>query len=298
MIRALGVASVLALGAAALAQGPGEVTTEPAAILWIDGGHFLRGSRDADVAMALQLCSRAHRGRGDRCREELWATLEMPARRIYVSAFGMDRTEVSNESYARCVTAGACSPARVSLADGRVGEASMPVSGVTFGEAQTFCRFAGGRLPTESEWERAARGPDGRHFPWGRQWNDRLANHGGAGSQPDPIDGWSHAAPVGSYPAGASPYGVMDMAGNVWEWTADRYGGPDSEVWAEGPAVDPTGAESGGERLVRGGSWRSTPDALRVTTRIPVPEGTFAPDLGFRCAYERPNARQRPSGQP
>jgi len=289
---ALGAILALGAGLPLEAQGPG-VALEPAAVVWIDGGHFRRGSRPEDLRTALSLCTRAYRGRADRCSEELWA-LELPARQIYISPFGIDRTEVTNAAYARCVAAGACSPARVSLADDRVGRPQMPVSGVTHPQARTFCRFAGGRLPTESEWERAARGPDGRPFPWGHQWNDRLANHGAAGSQPDPIDGHRYAAPVGSYPAGASPRGVLDMSGNVWEWTADR-GGSDSHDWESGPAVDPTGASSGGERMVRGGSWRSTPDALRVTTRIPVPEGTTAPDLGFRCAYERPTgSRRRP----
>lgn len=280
---ALGLVLGLMVGLPLEAQGPG-VTFEPSRVVWIDGGHFRRGSRPADLQIALSLCTRAYRGRSDRCSEEIWA-LELPARQIYISPFGIDRTEVSNAAYGRCVAAGACSPARVSLADDRVGRPQMPVSGVTHRQAATFCEYAGGRLPTESEWERAARGSDGRPFPWGRQWNDRLANHGAAGSQPDPIDGHRYAAPVGSYPAGASPLGVLDMAGNVWEWTADR-GGSDSHDWESGPAVDPTGAASGGERMVRGGSWRSTPDALRVTTRIPVPEGTTAPDLGFRCAYD------------
>lgn len=287
---ALGALLALAAGLPLEAQGPG-VSLEPERVVWIDGGHFRRGSRPEDLRSALTLCTRAYRGRSDRCSEELWA-LELPQRDIYVSRFGIDRTEVTNAAYARCVAAGACSPARVSLADDRVGRPQMPVSGVTHRQARTFCEFAGGRLPTESEWERAARGPDGRPFPWGHQWNDRLANHGAAGSQPDPIDGHRYAAPVGSYPGGASPRGVLDMSGNVWEWTADR-GGPDGHDWEAGPAVDPTGATTGGERMVRGGSWRSTPDALRVTTRIPVPEGTTAPDLGFRCAYERPRGAPR-----
>ncbi len=298
MIRPLGMALVLALGAMAGAQRPTRMVQSPEPVVWIGGGRFLRGSGPVDVALALELCTRAHRGRGDRCREELWATLETPRRSIWISAFGIDRTEVTNAAYDRCVHAGACSPARMARSDPRVGEPAMPVSGVTFQQAEAFCRFAGGRLPTESEWERAARGGDGRPFPWGHQWNDRLANHGAAGSQPDPIDGHPYAAPVGSYPDGASPHGVLDMVGNVWEWTADRYGGPESTDWAEGLAVDPRGPESGGERMVRGGSWRSTADALRTTTRIPVPEGTSAPDLGFRCAHDRAEPRQAPSGRP
>ena len=254
-------------------------------ILWLSGGYFRRGSHLQELQLARGLCINAHPGAGERCQMELWAQLEGPARRIYISPHGIDRTEVTHRAYARCVAAGRCNPSRVSRADARVGAAAAPVAGVTFADATAFCQFVEGRLPTESEWERAARGPDGRPFPWGRQWNDRLANHGAASSQPDPIDGHAYAAPVGSYPAGASPYGALDMAGNVWEWTADRFDEA-GEDWSDGLAVDPQGPSTGGERIVRGGSWRSTAETLRATMRIPIPEGTHAPDLGFRCAYD------------
>src|SRR5258706_16107315 len=96
----------------------------------------------------------------------------------------------------------------------------MPVAAITIEEAQAYCRFAGGRLPTEDEWERAARGSVRNRFPWGRHYDPALANHGRAPLGPDPSDGFALAAPVGSFPAGASPYGLLDMAGNVWEWTS------------------------------------------------------------------------------
>jgi formylglycine-generating enzyme required for sulfatase activity len=160
----------------------------------------------------------------------------------------------------------------------------LPVTGIAFREAADYCEGVAGRLPTEAEWERAARGGDRRRFPWGRYYNERLANHGSATGRSDPSDGALHSAPVGSYVDGQSPYGVRDLAGNVWEWTSDRFAA-DAYVSLTS-RVDPTGPDTGGERVVRGGSWRSPPFTLRAANRAPMPEGDWAPDLGFRCAYD------------
>lgn len=282
VVATLFVAFALFVGAArgedlrALAPGTVQLT----------GGWFLRGSHDADLRYALALCEQELGLRGRTiCRDpsvsELFAS-EAPARRIWVSAFAIDRTEVTRAAWSRCVLAGACSPSRVSDADPRLGGAELPVTGITWHEARAFCRFAGGRLPSEAEWERAARGSDGRRFPWGNLWNDRLANHGGTEGSAA-IDGHRHLAPVGRYPAGASPHGVLDMAGNAWEWTADRF---DPQSYVAGLSVDPRHDSSGGERVIRGGSWRSTAESLRTTTRRPAAEGAYAPDLGLRCAYD------------
>lgn len=252
--------------------------------VWIEGGWFRRGTRTSELQDAVSLCLSVRRGLGRaRCDPQVYQ-LELPARRVYVSRFGLDRVEVSNEAWRACVRGAGCPPPRMSESDPRVSGDRMPVTGVTWREAQDYCAFVGGRLPTETEWERAARGPTSRVFPWGRVYNDRLANHGTADGQPDPIDGFPHAAPVGSFPDGASADGVLDLAGNVWEWTADAFDGGDE--WATELPVDPRGAASGGERMVRGGSWRSGADALRSAARIPVPAGVTAPDLGFRCAYD------------
>jgi len=161
---------------------------------------------------------------------------------------------------------------------------SHPVAGVTFAEAAAYCAFAGGRLPTEAEWERAARGdaPEGRRFPWGDPYGSRLTNHGQGIASPDGVDGHRYAAPVASYPDGASPFGLYDMAGNVWEWTVDRFR---PRAYESGTSVDPVGDGLGSERIVRGGSWRSSPVTHRVTYRAAVAETRFEPDLGFRCAY-------------
>ncbi|MEZ4248621.1 MAG: SUMF1/EgtB/PvdO family nonheme iron enzyme [Polyangiales bacterium] len=263
-----------------------DVSLTPSERVVLEAGAFVRGSHDADLRYGLALCEQSVGLRGRAiCRDpavsELFAA-EAPARRIWLRAYAIDRTEVTRESYARCVRAGVCAPARVSDGDPRLGAPNHPVTGVTWRDAKVFCEHAGGRLPSEAEWERAARGPDGRRFPWGNLWNDRLANHGGPEGAAA-LDGYRHLAPVGRFPAGASPYGMLDAAGNVWEWTADRY---DVSAYATDANVDPRHDASGGERTIRGGSWRSTAESLRVTTRRPAAEGAYAPDLGFRCAYD------------
>lgn len=264
-------------------------------VVWIPGDWFLRGSDEEDIDFAVELC-RAGEGEGlpGGCPAELFI-VEAPQERIWISTYGIDRTEVTHAAWRRCVAANACPPSRVNAANEvaarRLGLPAHPVSGVTWDEARTFCEWVGGRLPTEAEWERAARGHDGRHFPWGNVYNPRLANHGGPAhdprllrfGRPDGQDGFRYAAPVGSYPDAVSPYGLVDMAGNVWEWTADLY---DPEAYIDAVRVDPQGAREGGQRVVRGGSWFEPAFALRTTHRAAVAQGDAAPDLGFRCAYD------------
>jgi formylglycine-generating enzyme required for sulfatase activity len=287
---ALALAALVALVALARPAGadpaaPLELRATPRRIVWIPAGDFVRGSDVDGLRYALALCAITSDAAGvdPLCRDEIFME-ETPARVVHLSAYGIDATEVTQAAYRRCVRASACAPPRVASSDERVGLDEHPVAGVTFDEAAAYCAFVGGRLPTEAEWERAARGDDhpGRRFPWGQPYNPRLANHGRGGERPDGIDGFRYAAPVGSFPDGRSPFGLDDMAGNVWEWTADRFA---SGSYAEGSTVDPRGAPLGGERVVRGGSWRSSPITLRVTHRVPVPETLAAPDLGFRCAY-------------
>ena len=207
------------------------------------------------------------------------------AREVSLDRFALERTEVSVAAWRECVRDGACSPTHRL---GAVDDARLPVTHVRAAEAEGFCRWRGGRLPTEEEWERGARGrgADDRLFPWGMAYNDRLSNHGRAWrrvvrdirawsfvGEADPIDGFRRAAPVGSFPDGASPDGLLDMAGNVWEWTASV---PD----------DLPDASLDSFRVVRGGSFASPPDTLRVTTRAWLPAAESFGDVGFRCAYD------------
>ncbi|HVZ71260.1 MAG TPA: SUMF1/EgtB/PvdO family nonheme iron enzyme [Polyangia bacterium] len=188
---------------------------------------------------------------------------ERPVRTVVVKAFSIDRTEVTRGAYAACVAAKRCRRAPAASED----DGHLPMTNVSWADAQAYCKFAGGRLPTESEWEKAARGPDGREYPWGDELDCARANWGNFDGE-GPCAGKNPGRPVavGSYPTGASVYGALDLGGNVWEWTADKYDD------------DP------GRRVVRGGSCCSYFVGPRAANRNAwAPEHRDA-DLGFRCA--------------
>ncbi len=214
---------------------------------------------------------------------------ERPLHSVKLSAFAIDRYEVTNGRYAACVKKGACSPPTLRSSAKRQHYfdqpefADYPAVFVSWKQADSFCRWDQGRLPTEAEWELAARGPapSTRVFPWGNEPADcTKANMGGAQSCVGDTD------LVGRRPAGASPWGVMDMAGNVWEWTADWY---DAGYYSRSPARDPRGPAEGRLKVMRGGCWASGADSLRVSCRKAELPGTWAPNVGFRCV--RPEGR-------
>ena len=206
---------------------------------------------------------------------------EQPAHRVSGSAFLMDRYEVTNARYAGCVNAGGCStPALASSFTrpayfGAAKFADYPVVHVSWSQAASFCAWAGGRLPTEAEWERAARGTaDARIYPWGGSPPDcTKANFTGCVGDTDR---------VGQRPAGQSPYGAFDMAGNVWEWTADWY---EAGYYSRSPDQDPAGPDAGQMKVMRGGCWVSGANSLRATCRKAELPGLWAPNVGFRCVY-------------
>ena len=274
------------LGASGFFPQTGEVRhlrVEPPSVVWLTSGEFVMGASDSEIAYAVELCLRSRplpiRSLGPDtdggCSARRFV-FEAPRRREHVDAFGIDRTEVTHRAWRRCVAAGRCPPSRISDEDPRLAAADMPVTGITADEAAGYCAWVGGRLPTEAEWERAARGDRRHRFPWGRLYNSQLANHGRSPTGPDAEDGFALAAPVGSFPDGASADGVLDMAGNAWEWTASE---PHSRD------VGP-GANAAVYRVIRGGSWAQPPEVLRVTTRVWVPAGDHRSDLGFRCAHD------------
>jgi len=216
---------------------------------------------------------------------------EQPRRRIRLKAFYIDRTEVTRGMYRVCARAGACpsiasDPVQAEFVqdslsvadDGSAAEAALdanlPITGVSHSDAQAFCAFAGGQLPSAAQWERAARGRAGRAFPWGDDLSCEKANWGnyvGEGPCADSAPG--RPVPVGRYPQGATPEGVLDMGGNVWEWVAD--------VYPEAPE----------RRIVKGGSCCSyfvEPRAANVNAWAPEYRDS---DLGFRCVSRKRSKR-------
>ncbi|MBK8170453.1 MAG: SUMF1/EgtB/PvdO family nonheme iron enzyme [Sandaracinaceae bacterium] len=258
------------------------VSVSTPAIVRIPDGEVSVGTSDHDLDVIVPLC---HAVSDDEisCSPEAFAA-EMPAHRVFISAFRLDRTEVTQRAYRHCVTASVCAPARSSETDARVAGNEFPVVGVSFADAQRYCQFVGGRLPTEAEWERAARGDGARSFPGGDLYNPRLADHtAGSGDDADDPDGYRVLAPVDSFPNAASPFGVQDMAGNAYEWTSDYFS---ESYYAVSPRVNPRGPVAGSARVVRGGSFRSSAYSLLVSRRASVAENTRDIELGFRCAYD------------
>jgi formylglycine-generating enzyme required for sulfatase activity len=203
---------------------------------------------------------------------------EKPQSWIYLDAFWIDRTEVTNAMYAGCVAANHCPPVSQTRSKTRFGYfndpayANYPVVNVSWQNAQSYCAWAGRRLPSEAEWEKAARGEDGRLYPWGneRPFSSLLNYDNKIGD----------TTPVGSFPEGASPYGVLDLAGNVREWVSDWYG---NNYYTIMPVINPSGPADGEYRILRGGSWFSSEGAVRTAARLWNYPELVSDSNGFRC---------------
>ncbi len=218
---------------------------------------------------------------------------EAPARRVEVPGFFIDRTEVTNDAYAAFVAdTGRAAPgdgaewaAPWAWTDGapRPGTGGDPVFLVTWEDADAYCRWVGRRLPTELEWERAARGDDRRRWAWGDDWDPRETRANWFDGEDHP-DGHAHVAPADSHPEGASPCGALNMTGNVWEWVADAY-----REDRFGDGAPPAGPDGRPYRVVRGGSWYTNNWYwMRVSFRYFLPADEVSTIYGFRCAADAP----------
>jgi formylglycine-generating enzyme required for sulfatase activity len=211
-----------------------------------------------------------------------------PPHAVTVSPYAIEKTEVTVAAYTECVEAGGCSEA-TSGAPCSYGDAQAglhPINCVTWQQAVDYCAWKGRRLPSEAEWEFAARSNTGRLFPWGSAEASCTFAHMYQMLTETSTFGCdsNDTARVGSYPTGTSPFGLFDMAGNVEEWTADWYG---ETYYAESPGEDPSGPSEGTLRVVRGGDWYdASPNNLRTIERARAMPSIGAAERGFRCAAD------------
>jgi iron(II)-dependent oxidoreductase len=269
----------------------------------IPGGAFVMGTTPGEVTEAVRQCVTRDAGS---C-EASYAQDSFPAHRVTVDSFLLETTEVSFDQYVAflnvrgpdahinrcagfpCIQTQNESPDAPIVFDGRTytigaGLSQHPVYGVTWYGAREYCEAVGRRLPTEAEWERAARADDGRIYPWGNAWDNALAKTN------RPLDAPPGSLQVGSLPLGASLYGAYDMAGNVAEWVSDYYSERHYEEQArEGNAVNPTGPIIGQQKVLRGGSWDGVPFFSRTVHRQSERPDAFRRWIGFRCVEDPAN---------
>ncbi|NIW07246.1 MAG: SUMF1/EgtB/PvdO family nonheme iron enzyme [Nitrospinaceae bacterium] len=240
----------------------------PKAMVLIPGGAYQAGS---DPGQAYHMCQRAH---PNNCRLR-WFIDEKPSRSIFIDAFQMDRYEVTQHDFQQVM---GFNPSEFK-------GSGLPVERVTWEEARQFCRKVGKRLPTEAEWERAARGDAKTAFPWGNRMATQRANicdrHCPKRWRETSInDGFATTAPVGSYPPNA--FGLYDMVGNVYEWVADGYS---KDIYSTRPSKNPRGPAGGAsKKVIRGGSWINFSVGARPADRTEADPDERMDFTGFRCA--------------
>ncbi len=249
----------------------------------VPAGCFEMGSTDEQIEAAFQLCEREY-GTGQCDRG--WFELERPVHDVcFEEPFWIGRTEVTNAQYKACVDAGVCTLPDSTWHYSDPAHADHPMVDVDWFQADAYAAWVGGSLPTEAQWEYAARGPDGLAYPWGDAVDGTQINFCDINCPNDSFrnaaydDGYESTAPVGSYPDGASWVGALDMSGNVWEWT--------SSIYADYPYDTADGREDAGatseRRGLRGGSWGHFQYAARVAFRYYYLDPSLRSfDFGFR----------------
>lgn len=237
----------------------------------IPAGEFIMGSTEAQALAAFKMCEE-----GNNCYQSDYYA-EYPQRKINLPDFQIDRKAVSNADYSLFIQATKHRSSAFASNTNLNGD-NQPVVGVSWDDATAYCAWAGKRLPTENEWEKAARGTDGRIWPWGNEWNTTKANHG-QGGEPgyDESDGYKFTAPVGTE-LGVSPFGVLNIAGNVYEWVSDEYGS------YTGNDKYTSTYFSQHLKVLRGGSYVTGQSDLRTANRYYMTATTTENDIGFRCA--------------
>ncbi len=256
-------------------------------MVYIPAGPFTMGD-SADVGLAE---CRKYWYKPNECKRDSY-TDEEPAHTVTLDAYYLDQYEVTNARYAECVQAQKCAAPGETKSYTRANYYGnpqyndYPVITVDWNQAKAYCEWRGGRLPTEAEWEKAARGTDGRTYPWGNEFDGSRVNFCDKNctlewANKNYDDGYADTAPVGSYPGGVSPYGVYDLAGNVWEWVNDWYG---SGYYGGSPATNPLGPTNGDSRVRRGGGLVGNPSRVRAAGRFGSAPYFKNDVIGFRCA--------------
>ncbi len=255
--------------------------TDGAEMVWVPAGEFTMGSTDVQIAVALRVWPKDD--------HKFYKSIfdvdngEKPQRKVYLDGYWMYKYEVTVEQYRKFCKA---TKRKMPKAPGWGWKENHPMVEVSWYDAEDYAKWAGVSLPTEAQWEKASRGTDGRIYPWGYDWDaTKCANSMGKEIK--------STKPVGSYPAGVSPYGCMDMAGNVFEWCADWY---DSNYYKKAPTKNPTGPSGAvafevfgesfkGARVLRGGSWSfDDDDYFRCVDRSYDDPSGRGYSVGFRCA--------------
>ncbi len=278
-------------------------------MVFVPAGTFMMGSSDKQIDKAMDDCIKLYHGEND-CKRQIYSNQEQPQHEVYVDAFWMDKAEVTNAQFCKFLNANGNQKTNgirwfepgaghrgviygyIEELDGvfklKDGYEDYPVIEVSWYGAKAYCDWVGGRLPTEAEWEYAAKGTLNSVYPWGNEFNGNIVNYRDStfnfdnlGKDTSFTDGYPQWASVGSYPKGASWCGVLDMVGNVHEWVSDWYA---SNFYSISPKLNPKGPKNGTIKIAKGGSWYDPSWHVRCSYRKGLtPSSARMHWVGFRC---------------